>query len=133
MMNETTSIAWMKETLLSFALNQLPINEHIDVALSIDIALKRGILTKQHFILLREYLYGYTANEIAEHYNLSITDVEVILFNSIQKISIVAGYEDSLLISRAHRNKKSIKKIIAFKEFLMKVSKQFNEHTISKR
>jgi DNA-binding NarL/FixJ family response regulator len=128
--NSTNSIAWMKETLLLLAFNRLSISEHIDVILGIKSALEGNILSKEHFVILREYLYGYTSDEIAERYKMTLQEIESILFDSIRKLSVITGYEDVKLINRAHRDKNIISKIVKFKKFLIDYSWQFNVHTI---
>lgn len=113
---------------------KVSIDTHADLSIAVKKAFQSNIFTVQerHYFCL--YLYGYTATEIAQRYNMHTDDIEAALYRIFTAIEEISGYSDQTLVNKARQQyHRRTQKIRDLETFLATHSKQYTTHQIEYR
>ncbi len=119
----------IKEKLLDYALNRLPLDERSDLTIAIQNVLSS--LDIRHSLYLRLYLSGYTARDIGRMTNITTDQVEIVLERVMNAIEVESGYTDEVFIHKLELDPRYRKSgIRELKALLITHGKQFTEHAL---
>lgn len=121
---------YIRELLLDFSLNRLPVDLRSDLAIAIQQAL-HSVFTKTEAKYLDLYLAGYTAQEIAQLKNKTTEYIEQTLQRICTAIEETSGYRDDVLIRKVERDKHYRRSgVRELRTFLTVHGKDFNTHDV---
>lgn len=124
----------LKELLLDYSLNRLPIDMRSDLTIAIQRAIESRVLKRREILFLNLYLSGYTAHDIAmltlvleEH------EIEETLERVFTALETISGYTDQGLVYKLEASGKYRKgNIEKLKGFLVEHSKHYTLHDLER-
>jgi hypothetical protein len=123
--------ALTKELLLDYAINKLTVEEKADIENTISALYYNGALTGLQIKMLYAYIYGYTGEEIAQLFHMSIVEVEVQLTAAVTQIGNMLQVHDESLVKFAKRNNYPPSKMEDFIVFLHVHGSVYKQHSVN--
>lgn len=117
----------IKELLLDYGLNRLPIDIRSDISTTISSLVNAGVFKYYELTVLDRYISGYDVIEIAGQLNTTTDRIESDLIRIVKAIETASGYTDTNFVHK-YRRRYTEAKLTTLSLFLIKHGQRFYSH-----